>query len=59
MCIVERVTEEDAAGLLEIYGPYVLETAISFEYQVPSLEEFRERMVILFHLQEKLPFRES
>ena len=44
MCIVERVTEEDAAGLLEIYGPYVLETAISFEYQVPSLEEFRERI---------------
>ena len=26
----------DAAALLEIYAPYVRETAITFEYQVPS-----------------------
>ncbi|MDO5291331.1 MAG: GNAT family N-acetyltransferase [bacterium] len=35
---------EDAKTLLEIYAPYVLHTAISFEYEVPSLEEFEERM---------------
>lgn len=34
----------DAAALLEIYAPYVRETAITFEYQVPSPEEFRERI---------------
>ena len=28
--IIERVKEEDAEALLEIYGPYVRETAISF-----------------------------
>lgn len=35
---------EDAAALLSIYAPYVEETAISFEAEPPSLEEFRARM---------------
>ncbi|AGM98273.1 GNAT family N-acetyltransferase [Streptococcus iniae] len=34
----------DAAQLLAIYQPYVEETAISFEYQVPSLDIFKERL---------------
>lgn len=34
----------DAAELLEIYRPYVEKTAISFEYDVPTLEEFRNRI---------------
>lgn len=34
----------DAAGLLAIYAPYVAETAITFEYEVPSLGDFRERI---------------
>lgn len=33
--IIDDVTTVDAAKLLEIYGPYVKETAISFEYEVP------------------------
>ena len=33
---------EDAAALLEIYSPYVRETAITFEYDVPSEEELCE-----------------
>ena len=41
---IERVTEQDAQALLEIYEPYVRETAISFEYQVPTEEEFRRRI---------------
>ena len=41
---IERVTEKDAAALLEIYAPYVERTAISFEYEVPSVEEFRGRI---------------
>jgi L-amino acid N-acyltransferase YncA/8-oxo-dGTP pyrophosphatase MutT (NUDIX family) len=36
--------DEDAAALLEIYAPYVINTAVSFEYDVPSLEEFRSRI---------------
>ncbi len=35
----------DAAGLLAIYAPYVEATAISFETVVPSLEEFKQRML--------------
>ena len=36
--------ESDKEELLAIYAPYVKETAITFEYTVPTLEEFRERM---------------
>ena len=36
--------EADAAGLLAIYAPYVEHTAITFEYEVPTLEEFTERI---------------
>ena len=35
---------EDAEALLAIYAPYVEETAITFEYQVPSVEAFRARI---------------
>ena len=35
---------DDAPALLAIYAPYVEQTAISFEYDVPSLEEFRHRI---------------
>ena len=31
--------------LLQIYAPYVTGTAITFEYTVPSEDEFRERIV--------------
>lgn len=42
--IIRMVTDEDAAQLLRIYTPYVLHTAITFEYAVPTLEEFRSRI---------------
>lgn len=35
---------EDAAALRTIYAPYVEETAITFEYEVPGVEEFRARI---------------
>ena len=34
----------DAEALLELYAPYVRETAITFEYEVPSPEEFQSRI---------------
>lgn len=37
-------TPDDAPALRAIYAPYVERTAISFEYDVPSLEEFRRRI---------------
>ena len=41
---IRTVTEKDAAELLDIYRPYVENTAITFEYDVPSVEEFAERI---------------
>lgn len=35
---------EDAKAILEIYAPYIRNTNITFEYEVPSLSEFRGRM---------------
>ena len=37
-------TPQDADALLEIYAPYVKQTAISFEYDVPGVAEFAERI---------------
>ena len=44
---------EDAEKLLEIYAPYVTDTAITFEYEVPTEEEFRGRIE---HVLEKYPY---
>ncbi len=35
---------EDSAEILKIYDYYVKETAITFEYDTPSIEEFENRM---------------
>lgn len=35
----------DAPALLKIYAPYVENTAITFEYSIPSEEDFAERIV--------------
>ena len=41
---VRTASAEDAERLLEIYAPYVKNTAITFEYYVPSVDEFRRRI---------------
>lgn len=33
----------DAEALLSIYVPYVATTAVTFEYEIPSMEEFSAR----------------
>ena len=42
--IIRIATEEDANDLLAIYAPYVESTAITFEYKIPTLEEFTDRI---------------
>ena len=37
-------TPKDASALVAIYAPYVQQTAISFEYEPPSAEEFEGRI---------------
>ena len=44
---------EDAAALVDIYAPYVRETAITFEYDVPSVAEFAARIA---HTLESFPY---
>ncbi len=41
--MIRMATEQDIPAILEIYSPYVLETAISFEYSVPTTEAFTAR----------------
>ena len=51
--IIREVNVQDAKRLVEIYAPYVKDTAVSFEYKVPSVEEFEER---IRHVTEKYPY---
>ena len=50
---IRIATRRDAAKLLEIYAPYVEKTAATFEYEVPEVQEFEER---IGHVLEKYPF---
>ena len=44
---------EDAARLVEIYSYYITDTAVSFEYKVPSVDEFKARII---KIKEKYPY---
>ena len=50
---IRAATEADAAEILNIYAPYITDTAITFEYDVPTLEEFTGR---IRHTLEKYPY---
>ena len=50
---VRVATPDDAAALLDLYAPYVRETAISFETVVPSEDEFRRRII---HTLQRYPY---
>ena len=50
---IRQAKPEDAEALLAIYAPYVRDTAITFEYEAPSLEEFRAR---IRRVQERYPY---
>ncbi len=42
--MIRKAAIEDAERLLEIYSYYVENTAITFEYDIPSLKEFKARI---------------
>lgn len=44
MLTIRSAKPQDAEALLAIYAPYVTGTAITFEYDVPTVEEFRTRI---------------
>ncbi len=41
---IRTVCAADAEAILAIYAPYVRNTAITFEYDVPTVDEFRARI---------------
>jgi len=44
MADVRLATGDDAPAIQAIYAPYVQSTPISFEYEVPGVEEIRDRV---------------
>lgn len=50
---IREVSPEDAERLVEIYSYYVTDTAVSFEYKVPTIEEFANRIE---RIQKKYPY---
>ena len=54
MVVTIRIAKEsDANAVLNIYKPYVEKTAITFDYDIPSLENFKNRMK---DIQSRYPF---
>ncbi len=51
--IVRAVRTSDAERISEIYSYYVINTAVSFEYEAPTKEEFIKRIE---HTTEKYPY---
>lgn len=51
--MIREATLTDAKAMLDIYAPYVEHTAITFEYDVPTMDEFCLR---LKRVQEKYPW---
>jgi len=41
--MLRNATVQDVPVMLDIYRPYILDTAITFEYEVPTFEEFEAR----------------
>lgn len=50
---IRFATLADASAILAIYGPYITESIISFEYEVPTVLEFTERIRAI---QQQLPY---
>ena len=50
---IRFINSTDAADVLAIYAPYILETGVSFETTVPTLEEFTSRIE---HYTQKYPW---
>lgn len=50
---IRLATEADSTSILEIYAPFIKDTVITFEYEVPTLSEFSKRMA---DIQKKYPW---
>ena len=51
--VIRPATPEDAGAILDIYAKYVSDTTVSFEVEVPTIEDFQQRME---QIQEQFPW---
>ena len=51
--MIRIVSPEDAEQLLDIYAPYIRDTAVTFEYTVPSAEQIKQSNR---HTPERFPY---
>lgn len=42
--IIRSATPDDAERLIDIYAPYILNTAITFECEIPTVDDFKSRI---------------
>ena len=45
--MIRPATEKDIPAILDIYAPYILNTTVSFEYDVPCRREFTQRFLTI------------
>lgn len=50
---IRLVAQSDSAALLDIYAPFIKNTVITFEYEVPTVSQFTTRMA---NIQKKYPW---
>lgn len=50
---IRIATPDDAQAIVQIYAPYVTETAITFDYDVPTVSEYAEK---ISHILASYPF---
>lgn len=41
---IRMAVPEDAKGILDVYAPYILDSSVTFEYEVPGIKEFQDRI---------------
>lgn len=51
--IIRSAIPTDARAILDIYEPYITDTSITFETEVPTIDEFMERMD---NIQKRYPY---
>lgn len=51
--LIRKAKISDAEALLSIYAPYVTDTAVTFEYKVPSVKNFSDR---IYNTLQKYPY---
>ena len=51
--VIRPAKENDAKEILNIYAPYILHTPVSFEMEVPDIDDYKQRII---QYQKKLPW---